>query len=755
MRITAGVMALLLALTGVPISAQANAERPPVAVVDGENAQASREAGKGPNQNVTVIPSGGIFSLDQNPIGRPEIRRLGGGIGIALRYGKDPMENAKLFCDTNKDGLVVVTEVLELMAGFYETNEKTSNMPGFNPDYDFNLDNVVNIDDYDTLLYTALGTGDSEVENNRQFNAHELLDDLDGVRDGKITGGLKMVEVLDDYYFAQRKGPTAGGEGYAQKSYLDLDFDARIDEKDLNSILTVAFTFTSGNDQAHLNAYLAADTGDNGFLDITDFAALVKSFNDEITIAVYPYKSPFDFNRDGVKDSADFDIFIEVSERFLEEPSRFLMRAFLDSDFEPRNGRITFPEIRKVLQKIYKQMNQDAKTKDEDFNEDGRIDHEDLALLAPLKDFMDITETQKLAAHNALDTSKDGFVDSDEARNGMIAFEEAARHPSPGTPGYDLKFDVVDPAARIDDADRQVFYSILRPIANAQSLTMKEDGLITIVFGGSDPNGGELTFILVTDPKFGDILNFDAKKGVLTYRPAADYSGTDLIRFKVTDGSLESEPAEIKLDILPVNDRPVGTPIKVETTQGAGVPIKLTGSDVDGDKLKFEILTRPDHGILKIDPMDPSKYVYTPNVPFTGKDFFMYRVFDGQAYSDPVRVDIIVKPAPAINVSVNIPVYAGLIDLPTLTGIPFNSLEIISVGKPQIGSVHKIANKYLIYIGSIRNLIRRTPYVDIMSVLVRDNRSGTLTTVNLTINVNAFWGFPGPRRNPHGFYPTR
>ena len=79
------------------------------------------------------------------------------------------------------------------------------------------------------------------------------------------------------------------------------------------------------------------------------------------------------------------------------------------------------------------------------------------------------------------------------------------------------------------------------------------------------------------------------------------------------------------------------------TTAKKNVPknITLTGSDVDGDLLTFEIFQPPDHGTLSGQPPD---VVYTPDPNYLGSDKFGFKSTDGESYSNMGHVTITVVP---------------------------------------------------------------------------------------------------------------
>jgi len=209
----------------------------------------------------------------------------------------------------------------------------------------------------------------------------------------------------------------------------------------------------------------------------------------------------------------------------------------------------------------------------------------------------------------------------------------------PGTYPFSVKVcDNGDPALCDEEAITvTVNEAGLAPTANAQSITTAEDVPVSISLSGSDPDGDTLTFAIVTPPANG-ALSGSAPN--LTYTPSADFNGADSFTFTVNDGTLDSEPATVSISVTPVNDAPVAKPKSVVTQLNASVPVELTGSDVDGDALTFQILTQPLHGTLSGTAPD---LTYTPAGDYTGADSFTFAVSDGQVQSNPATVNIVVE----------------------------------------------------------------------------------------------------------------
>jgi hypothetical protein len=92
--------------------------------------------------------------------------------------------------------------------------------------------------------------------------------------------------------------------------------------------------------------------------------------------------------------------------------------------------------------------------------------------------------------------------------------------------------------------------------------------------------------------------------------------------------------------------KPPNTPPAVADGQfelgGEGpLVLQLTAQDPDGDELQYEIMTQPEHGLLK----GQAPYlIYIPNEDFPGLDMFNFRVTDGRDFSAPALVKITEKP---------------------------------------------------------------------------------------------------------------
>ena len=177
------------------------------------------------------------------------------------------------------------------------------------------------------------------------------------------------------------------------------------------------------------------------------------------------------------------------------------------------------------------------------------------------------------------------------------------------------------------------------PTADAQHLAVNEGETLPIILAGSDVDGDSLSFTVLTLPTHG-VLSGVAPN--LSYRPDANYGGPDGFTFKVSDGTLESPPGAIAIQVTNLNDPPSAHSISATTPEDTPAAIVLSGTDPDGDPLTFTIVTPPVHGTLS---GAGGNFTYAPATNFNGSDQFTFKANDGRLDSPPATASITVTPA--------------------------------------------------------------------------------------------------------------
>jgi hypothetical protein len=173
-----------------------------------------------------------------------------------------------------------------------------------------------------------------------------------------------------------------------------------------------------------------------------------------------------------------------------------------------------------------------------------------------------------------------------------------------------------------------------RPVAAGQDVTTPEDTPITIALAATDADGDPLTYSIVTPPDHGDLVsNFPN----VTYTPHPNYNGPDSFTFRASDGQAQSNVATVSITVTPVNDAPTAQDQTLTTPQHTPLPITLTGQDVDGGSLTFDVAAGPSHGSLS---GSGSNRTYTPDQGYTGPDSLTFTASDGTLTSAPATIAI-------------------------------------------------------------------------------------------------------------------
>ncbi|MCP4981280.1 MAG: hypothetical protein GY935_12380, partial [Gammaproteobacteria bacterium] len=133
------------------------------------------------------------------------------------------------------------------------------------------------------------------------------------------------------------------------------------------------------------------------------------------------------------------------------------------------------------------------------------------------------------------------------------------------------------------------------PVAGNQTLAVDEDTTLGILLTGTDADGDLLTYQVITQPAQGTLTGIAPN---LSYQPNTNFNSNDSFTFRVNDGVLDSVDATIGISVNTVNDAPVADVLNIGTDEDTGAAITLTGSDVDGDALTYQIVLQPTHGVL-------------------------------------------------------------------------------------------------------------------------------------------------------------
>ncbi len=174
------------------------------------------------------------------------------------------------------------------------------------------------------------------------------------------------------------------------------------------------------------------------------------------------------------------------------------------------------------------------------------------------------------------------------------------------------------------------------PVAAAQSVTTPAGTPIAVKLAATDVENDTLTFAIVAVPKNGTLTGTGASR---TYTPKNDFSGTDTFTFKANDGKADSDAATVTIKVTPVNRAPVAIAQVATGTEDTALPIRLEGTDADGDVLSYTVVAGPKNGSLA---GTGAARTYTPGSNYNGTDSFTFKVNDGKLDSATVSVGIVI-----------------------------------------------------------------------------------------------------------------
>lgn len=191
------------------------------------------------------------------------------------------------------------------------------------------------------------------------------------------------------------------------------------------------------------------------------------------------------------------------------------------------------------------------------------------------------------------------------------------------------------------------------PVGVNNNYTMNENTVLVtntttgILVNDTDANGDTLTASLVSNVTHGTLsLN---PNGTFTYTPTASFVGVDTFVYRAFDGVSYSANTTVTItvnDVAAPNATPSASANSYVVNQDAILNVASPGvlvgdTDADGDTLTASLVSGPSHGVLTLNAN--GSFTYNPTDTYSGPDTFVYRAFDGQAYSNNATVTITVN----------------------------------------------------------------------------------------------------------------
>ena len=171
-----------------------------------------------------------------------------------------------------------------------------------------------------------------------------------------------------------------------------------------------------------------------------------------------------------------------------------------------------------------------------------------------------------------------------------------------------------------------------------------------------DPDTNPITYELVSGEDHnvttlttasGGTVTLDASTGTFVYVPFQDYfEGPDSFSFRVYDGTVYSNEAQVTIDLTGINDPPVaedGTLTVAEDAADVAGSLSSLVTDVDNVTLTYAIISTPNLGGSVTLDSETGSYTYSAPADYYGTERFTYRAYDGATYSNTATITVTIN----------------------------------------------------------------------------------------------------------------
>ena len=173
-----------------------------------------------------------------------------------------------------------------------------------------------------------------------------------------------------------------------------------------------------------------------------------------------------------------------------------------------------------------------------------------------------------------------------------------------------------------------------RPEGNDDYATVFEDSelmSINVIDNDTDVDEDDLTIYEISTSGSGTI-NINSDEISIDYTPAANFNGTEVISYTVSDGEYTDSSVLLTITVTSVNDAPeaiVDTQTVTEDVTMTQVDVLSNDTDVDDDTLFLTDITYT--GINSVELSTNGLFInYTPTPNFNGTEVIEYTVSDGE-----------------------------------------------------------------------------------------------------------------------------
>ncbi|MEL7569227.1 MAG: tandem-95 repeat protein [Eubacteriaceae bacterium] len=181
------------------------------------------------------------------------------------------------------------------------------------------------------------------------------------------------------------------------------------------------------------------------------------------------------------------------------------------------------------------------------------------------------------------------------------------------------------------------------PLAVDDAVSTNEDNSVglNLLSNDSDPEGDNIWINYIQTPSHGIISR---SGNAYTYTPYGNYSGTEVLTYKTTDGQ-NASTATVTITVNPVNDAPIAwsdwRELPNEINQSSVISVLSNDYDPDGDTIHlYQIINQPSFGTAVVNANGTVTYTRTSiSANANGADSFTYRIIDRETASGDYSYD--------------------------------------------------------------------------------------------------------------------
>lgn len=160
------------------------------------------------------------------------------------------------------------------------------------------------------------------------------------------------------------------------------------------------------------------------------------------------------------------------------------------------------------------------------------------------------------------------------------------------------------------------------PIVLERGVSVTEGSWNKVSLVAADLDGDPLEYVVTSYPTRGVI---SGTIPALNYTSTPGFSGTEYLKYTVTDGKSAPIPGIVTIRVVHVNNPPTPTAQTVTLNEDTPKAITLTAVDLDGDPITFSVGVGPTKGVLT---GTAPNLLYTPSTNYNGTDAFTFLVKD-------------------------------------------------------------------------------------------------------------------------------